>query len=118
MTQPTAISVDICAQQYYIYLSYNYMSDNKPTTHETKRIHGINICNTIGLYKSGPVKNLTYEPVMKSTTKPRDYINYTFNIEYCFRNKICGCCRPIFVRDDDNDNMKVKLLSITAMPVI
>ena len=45
MTQSAGISVDICAQGYYIYLPYNYMSENKPTEHETTGVYEINTNN-------------------------------------------------------------------------
>ena len=43
MTQSTGIAVDTCAQRYYIYLPYYYMSENKPKANETKGVYEINI---------------------------------------------------------------------------
>ena len=45
MTQSTGISVYTCAQRYYNKLTYNYMSENNPTAHDTTGVYEININN-------------------------------------------------------------------------
>ena len=52
---------------------------------------------------------LTNKTVMKSLSEPYDSINITLNVEYCFRNRIYECCRPVVVTYDDNDNNQAVL---------